>query len=170
MSAFPPAPTSHVDYYLAIGQQNGASDVHLGADAQPIWRLHGILRPIWADAPKLTDTETAALAAGFLTEGQRAQLAVQGDVDFAYANGFGRFRTSVVRQRLGTEIVFRLIGRNVQTMDELGLPESLKLLTRFHNGLILITGPVGSGKSTTLAAFVEQINVERREHVITLED
>ena len=170
MSALPLTPTSHVDYYLAIGQQNGASDIHLGADAQPTWRLHGILRPIWADAPKLTDAETSALAAAFLTEPQRAQLAAQGDVDFAYANAFGRFRTSVVRQRHGIEIVFRLVGRKVQTMDELGLPESLKLLTRFHNGLILVTGPVGSGKSTTLAAFVEQINIERHEHIITLED
>ena len=82
----------------------------------------------------------------------------------------GRFRTSVVRQRLGIDIVFRIISTRVRTMDELGLPESLKLLTRFHNGLILVTGSVGSGKSTTLASLVEQINIERREHIITLED
>src|ERR1044071_2221668 len=116
MFAAPSAPTSHVDYYLAIGQRNGASDIHLGPDAPPIWRLHGILQSISADAPKLTDAETAALAAGFLTEPQRAQLARQGDVDFAYANAFGRFRASVVRQRLGIEIGFCLIGTKEQNM------------------------------------------------------
>ena len=161
---------AHVDQYLLVGQQSGASDIHLGVNAQPIWRLNGILQPIWPDVPKLTAKDTAALAASFLNEAQRAQLADRGDVDFAYATEDGRFRTSVVRQRLGIDIVFRIISTRVRTMDELGLPESLKLLTRFHNGLILITGSVGSGKSTTLASLVEQINIERREHIITLED
>ena len=76
----------------------------------------------------------------------------------------------MVRQRLGIDLVFRIINTQVRTMDELGLPESLKLLTRYQNGLILVTGSVGSGKSTTLAALVEQVNLERREHIITLED
>ena len=76
----------------------------------------------------------------------------------------------MVRQRLGVDLVFRVINTKVRTMDELGLPEHLKLLTRYQNGLILVTGSVGSGKSTTLAALVEQINLERREHIITLED
>src|SRR4030095_9013320 len=161
---------SHVDQYLLVGQQGGASDIHLGVNAQPIWRLNGILQPIWPDAPKLTAKDTAALAAGFLNEAQRARLADRGGVDFAFSPEDGRFRASVVRQRLGIDIVFRIISTRVRTMDELGLPESLKLLTRFHNGLILITGSVGSGKSTTLASLVEQINIERREHIITLED
>ena len=170
-----PAPVSalsisHVDQYLLIGQQYGASDIHLGVNAQPIWRLNGILQPIWPDAPKLTAKDTAALATSFLNEVQRVQLAGRGDVDFAYATENGRFRASVVRQRLGIDIVFRIISTRVRTMDELGLPESLKLLTRFHNGLILVTGSVGSGKSTTLASLVEQINIERRDHIITLED
>ncbi|MBA3608765.1 MAG: PilT/PilU family type 4a pilus ATPase [Verrucomicrobiota bacterium] len=162
--------TPHVDQYLEIAQQSGASDIHLGVNAQPIWRLYGILQPVWPDAPKLTPEDTAALAAGFLSGVQREQLAERGDVDFAYATEFGRFRTSVVRQRLGIDIVFRIISTKVRTMDELGLPESLKLLTRFHNGLILVTGSVGSGKSTTLASLVEQVNMERKEHIITLED
>jgi twitching motility protein PilT len=161
---------SHVDQYLAVGQRSGASDIHLGVNAQPIWRLHGILQPIWPAAPKLNAENTAALAAGFLTAAQRAQLAERGDVDFAYATEFGRFRTSVVRQRLGIDIVFRIISTKVRTMDELRLPDSLKLLTRFQNGLILVTGSVGSGKSTTLAALTEQVNLERHEHIITLED
>src|SRR3982751_3932147 len=160
----------HVDEYLALGQQAGASDIHLGVNAAPLWRLHGTLQPIWPEALRLTSEETAALAEGFLPDGQRAQLAERGDADFAYVTEFGRFRTSVVRQRLGIDLVFRIINTQVRTMDELGLPESLKLLTRYQNGLILVTGSVGSGKSTTLAALVEQGNIERREHIITLED
>src|ERR1700731_3917607 len=160
----------HVDEYLAVGQRAGASDVHLGVNAPPIWRLHGTLQPIWPDAPPLTVADTTALAEGFLSDAQKTQLNERGDADFAYANAFGRFRTSVVRQRLGIDLVFRIINTKVRTMDELGLPESLKLLTRYQNGLILVTGSVGSGKSTTLAALVEQVNLERREHIITLED
>jgi twitching motility protein PilT len=163
-------PLAHVDDYLAIGQEGGASDVHLGVNAPPLWRLHGVLRPIWPDAPHLSAIETAALAEGFLSGVEKSHLAERGDADFAYANQFGRFRTSVVRQRLGVDIVFRIINTKVRTMDDLGLPQHLKLLTRYQNGLILVTGSVGSGKSTTLAALVEQVNLERREHIITLED
>ncbi|MBA3881635.1 MAG: PilT/PilU family type 4a pilus ATPase [Chthoniobacterales bacterium] len=160
----------HVDDYLALGQRAGASDIHLSVNAPPIWRLQGTLRPIWPDVPPLSAEDTMALAERFLPEVQRTQLQERGDADFAYATEFGRFRTSVVRQRLGVDLVFRIINTRVRTMDELGLPEHLKLLTRYQNGLILVTGSVGSGKSTTLAALVEQVNVERREHIITLED
>jgi twitching motility protein PilT len=160
----------HVDDFLLLGQRVGASDIHLGVNSPPLWRLHGILQPIWPDAPRLTAPQTAALADGFLSDLHQEQLAQRGDADFAYANSFGRFRTSVVRQRLGVDLVFRIINTNVRTMDELGLPEHLKLLTRYQNGLILVTGSVGSGKSTTLASLVEQVNIERRDHIITLED
>ena len=161
---------SHVDHFLSMGQQAGASDIHLGVNAPPIWRLHGTLQPMWADAPRLTSEQTLALAEGFLTDLHKTQLNERGDTDFAYAKNFGRYRTSVVRQRLGVDIVFRIINTTVRTMDDLGLPDYLKLLTRYQNGLILVTGSVGSGKSTTLAALVEQVNLERREHIITLED
>jgi twitching motility protein PilT len=160
----------HVDEYLTVGQGAGVSDIHLGVNAPPIWRLNGTLQPIWPEAAKLTADDTASLAEGFLSDAQKVQLNERGDADFAYANSFGRFRTIVVRQRLGIDLVFRIINTQVRTMDELGLPEGLKLLTRYQNGLILVTGPVGSGKSTTLAALVEQVNLERREHIITLED
>src|SRR5438445_1081516 len=166
----PSHPLSHVDEYLAVGQEAGASDVHLGVSAPPLWRLHGTLQPIWPDAAPLTSDDTLALAEKFLSDLQKTQLNERGDADFAYANEFGRFRASVVRQRLGVDLVFRIINTKVRTMDELGLPEHLKLLTRYQNGLILVTGSVGSGKSTTLAAFVDQVNIERREHIITLED
>ena len=171
--AAPPSishPLGHVDDYLAAGLRAGASDVHLGVNAPPIWRLHGTLQPIWSEAPRLTSRQTVSLAEDFLSNPQKAQLNDRGDADFAYANSFGRYRTSVVRQRLGVDLVFRIISTKVRTMDELGLPEPLKLLTQYQNGLILVTGSVGSGKSTTLAALVEQVNIERREHIITLED
>jgi twitching motility protein PilT len=161
---------AHVDQYLKIAQESGASDIHLGVNAQPIWRRNGILEPIWLQADKLTAAETDSLAMGFLNEEQKHLLAERGDVDFAYANPIGRFRASVVRQRIGTDLVFRIISTNLRTMDELGLPESLKLLTQYHNGLVLVTGSVGSGKSTTLAALIEEVNRTRHDHIITLED
>jgi len=163
-------PLGHVDDYLEIGQKAGASDVHLGVAAPPIWRVHGTLEPMWPDAPVFTREQPAALAEAFMPEVYKEELNSRGDSDFAYANQFARYRVSVVRQRLGIEIVFRVINTYVRTMDELGLPEHLKLLTRYQNGLILATGSVGTGKSTTLAAMIEQINMERHDHIITLED
>ncbi len=175
-SPTPPTPgepvhtLAHVDQYLLIAQESGASDIHLGVNAQPIWRRNGTLEAIWLQADKLSDQDTQALAMGFLDDAQKLLLADRGDVDFAYATNFGRFRASVVRQRIGVDIVFRIISTKLRTMDELGLPESLKLLTQYHNGLVLVTGSVGSGKSTTLAALVEEVNRARKDHIITLED
>ncbi len=161
---------AHVDQYLLVGQESGASDIHLGVNSQPIWRRNGNLEPIWLKADFLAAADTEALAMGFLSDAQKHLLAERGDVDFAYANSFGRFRASVVRQRIGIDIVFRIIATKLRTMDELGLPQSLKLLTQYHNGLVLVTGSVGSGKSTTLAALVEEVNQHRKDHIITLED
>ena len=160
----------HVDHYLRLGQESGCSDVHLGVNAQPIWRRFGTLEPIWIQAPKLTEEDTRKLAMGFLDEAQRELLETRGDVDFAYSTAFGRFRASVVRQRLGIDLVFRIINTKLRTMDELGLPQQLKQLTQYHNGLVLVTGSVGSGKSTTLAALIEEVNNTRNDHIITLED
>src|SRR5215467_11111387 len=159
-------PLPHVDNYLQVGQQAGASDIHLGVAAPPIWRVHGM----WPEAPILTQEQTVSLAEAFMPEVYKEELNARGDSDFAYENDYGRYRVSVVRQRLGIEIVFRLINAGIRTMDQLGLPEHLKLLSRYQNGLILITGSVGSGKSTTLAALNQQINMERHDHIITLED
>src|SRR6516164_5311392 len=163
-------PLLHVDNYLEIGQKVGASDVHIGVAAPPIWRVHGTLRPMWPDAPALTGEQTVALAETFMPQLYKEELNERGDSDFAYENEHARYRVSVVRQRLGIEIVFRVINSYVRTMDDLGLPEQLKLLTRYQNGLILATGSVGTGKSTTLAAMVQQINIERQDHIITLDD
>jgi len=161
---------THVDHYLAVAKESGASDVHLSVASRPIWRRYGILEPMWQQAAPLTAADTEGLATSFLTPAQLEQLHERGDVDFAYSTGLGRFRASVVRQRTGYDLVFRIIANEVRTMDDLGLPEQLKLLTEFHNGLVLVTGSVGSGKSTTLAALVDQINASRHDHIITLED
>jgi twitching motility protein PilT len=161
---------THVDQFLAVGKESDASDIHLSVNSQPIWRRFGLLEPIWRQADVLTAEDTERLVMSFLSPEQQQQLAGRGDVDFAYATGIGRFRASVVRQRTGYDLVFRIISDRVRSMDELGLPEQLKLLTEFHNGLVLVTGSVGSGKSTTLAALVDQINRSRHDHIITLED
>jgi len=161
---------AHVDQYLAIGKESGASDIHLSVNVQPVWRRFGTLEPIWLQSDKLTATDTERLAMGFLNDAQKKLLEERGDVDFAYSNADGRYRTSVVRHRLGYDLVFRIIQTHVRTMDELSLPPQLKLLTQYQNGLVLVTGSVGSGKSTTLAALVEEVNRTRHEHIITLED
>lgn len=160
----------HIDQYLQVGQESDASDIHLSVNSPPTWRRYGTLEAIWLQADKLTAEDTRRLAYGFLNEAQQKMLEERGDVDFAYENHLGRFRASVVRQRLGIDMVFRIINTKVRTMDELGLPESLKQLTKYHNGLILVTGAVGSGKSTTLAAMIDYINENRSDHIITLED
>ena len=161
---------SSVDDYLKFCMQYDASDLHLATGAQPTWRRYGNLQPIWNNSAILTPEDTRRLAYGFLGEVQVKQLEARGDVDFAYSPGYGRFRASVVQQRLGIDMVFRVIKTKVSSIEELGLPDTVRTLIRFQNGLVLVTGPVGCGKSTTLAALVDAVNIERDDHIITLED
>jgi twitching motility protein PilT len=163
-----------VDDYLKFCIQYDASDLHLATAAPPMWRRYGNLQAIW-DSPthraaNLTAADAERLIATFLTPAQREQLRTRGDVDFAYSPSFGRFRASVVQQRLGIDMAFRIISTHLRSIDELGLPSVVKTLIRYHNGLVLVTGPVGCGKSTTLAALVDAVNAEREDHIITLED
>jgi len=160
----------HVDEYLNLGKSAGASDVHLSVSSPPTCRRYGQLLPLWLDAPLLKPEDTEALVAGFLDGQQSEQLNKRGDVDFAYSNAMGRYRTSVVRQRLGIDLAFRIINSEILTLDQLGMPPQLKLLTQYQNGLVLVTGPIGSGKTTTLAALVQEINLHRNDHIITLEE
>ena len=160
----------HVDEYLNLGKQAEASDIHLSVSSPPTCRRFGTLLPMWENAPLLTPEDTQQLVEGFLSPEQLARLHEQGDVDFAYTNATGRYRTSVVRQRLGFDLAFRIISSSLRTLDELGMPNQLKLLTQYHNGLVLVTGPMGSGKTTTLAALVQEINLHRGDHIITLEE
>jgi len=161
---------SHVDEYLVLGQQYDCSDIHLATNAPPTWRRFGTLQPIWGNAKTITAEDAEMLAMGFLGPKEKQRLKERGDVDFAYQNDFGRFRASVVRQRLGLDLCFRIISTELRTMDQLGLPETIKPLTQYQNGIVLVTGSVGSGKSTTLASLVDHINGERTDHIITLED
>lgn len=153
-----------------VAKESAASDIHLAVSSRPTWRRFGALEPIWLQAPVLTAVDTERLAMSFLTDAQWRTIAERGDVDFAYSNSFGRFRACIVKQRLGYDLTFRIINSRVKSMAELGLPPQLKVLTQYHNGLVLVTGCVGSGKSTTLAALVEEVNLTRRDHIITLED
>jgi twitching motility protein PilT len=161
----------HVDQYLRLGREYGCSDVHLATAFPPAWRRFGQLQPIWDDHGPLTAEDTERLARSFLEEREWNRLEEKGDVDFAYANEEGRFRASVVKQRLGIDMVFRIIDSTIRSMEDLQLPmDHLLPLTRYQNGLILVTGAVGSGKSTTLAALVDFINSDREDHILTLED
>lgn len=161
----------HVDTYLSLGVEYDCSDIHLATASPPCWRRFGKLQAIWDEAPPLTADDTENLVKSFLTEELWELLHKRGDADFAYQNELGRFRASVVRQRLGYDMVFRVINTHIRTIDELKLPkEHLIPLTRYHNGLLLVTGSVGSGKSTTMAAIIDFINQDREDHILTLED
>ncbi|HQW29618.1 MAG: type IV pilus twitching motility protein PilT [Verrucomicrobiales bacterium] len=160
----------HVDDYLKLAQEYNVSDVHLAPNAPPKWRRYGLLQPIWENSELLTAEDTERLASHYLPEPEMRRLEAKGDVDFAYVPSIGRFRASVVKTRLGWEMVFRVISTELKSMDELGLPQAIKPLLEYHNGLVLVTGAVGSGKSTTLAALVNEINHQRNDHIITLED
>lgn len=161
----------HVDAYLKQGVDCGCSDIHLPSACPPTWRRNGTLQPIWEGAPVLTRDDTRELTLSFLGEVEWNRLQEMGDVDFAYQNEQGRYRASVVSQRLGYDICYRIINSRILTMEQINLPEEYIVpLTRFTNGLILVTGAVGSGKSTTLASIIDFINGDRRDHIITLED
>ncbi len=161
----------HVDQYLALGREYECSDIHLATSFPPAWRRFGQLTPIWSDHQPLTPADTERLARSFLGEAEWNRLQEKGDVDFAYASERGRYRASVVKQRLGLDMCFRIINTQIRSMEDIGLPmEHITPLTRYQNGLILVTGSVGSGKSTTLAALVDFINRDREDHILTLED
>jgi len=156
---------------LRLGFDAGASDVHIGVGTPPLMRRHGTLQPLYHGATVLTATHTETLIHTFLNPQQLEVLGKSRGIDFSYEiPGLARFRANVIRQRKGHDAVFRIINTVVRTMDELGLPEQLKVLTQYNNGLVLLTGEVGCGKSTTLAAMVQEVNTHRNDHIITLED
>ena len=161
----------HVDQYLHLGREFECSDIHLATSYPPAWRRFGTLGPIWEDHAPLTAEDTERLVRSFLGPKEWNRLQDKGDVDFAYSESHGRYRASVVKQRLGYDMVFRIINTKVKSIEEIGLPlDHIIPLTRYQNGLILVTGSVGSGKSTTLAALIDFINRDREDHILTLED
>ncbi len=161
----------HVDQYLQLGREYDCSDIHLPTAFAPTWRRFGQLSPIWHDHQPLTPQDTERLARSFLGDSEWRRLQEKGDVDFAYSSSNGRYRASVVKQRLGYDMVFRIINTQIRSIESIGLPlDHIIPLTRYQNGLVLVTGSVGSGKSTTLAALVDFINRDREDHILTLED
>ncbi len=158
-----------IDELLRQAVEAGASDVHLTVASPPVLRLHGRLVRV-GDAC-LTPDDLARLIEPLLSPAQRQRLEETGQVDLAYSlSGVGRFRVNVYRQRGSLAAALRTIPGRVPTLEELGLPPVVASLTRAHNGLILVTGPTGHGKSTTLAAMIDLINSERSCHILTLED
>lgn len=146
-----------------------ASDLHFTVKSPPIMRIDGELIKI-SDTP-LTREDTIDLAKQVLTEEQMKQFEELGELDLSYSvQGYGRFRVNAFKQRGSISIALRVVNPDIPTFEELGLPTSLKDLARKPRGLILVTGPTGSGKSTTLAAMIGLINQERNCHIITLED
>lgn len=161
----------HVDTYLKVGLEYDCSDIHLATGYKPAWRRHGKLKPIWEDSEVLTADQVEILCKSFLKDRDWKELEETGDTDFGHENKLGRFRVSVVKQRLGIDIVFRIIKTEIRSMEDLKLPvQHISPLAKYHNGLILVTGSVGSGKSTTMASIIDYINRDRKDHILVLED
>jgi len=147
----------------------GASDLHLTAGSPPLIRIRGQLTPL--DTPMLTPQAVREVVYSILTDEQRKRLENDWQIDFAYSlPGAARFRVNAYFQRASIGAAFRLIPSDMPRLDSLGLPPVLRDFTRKPRGFVLVTGPTGSGKSTTLAAMLDVINEERHEHIMTIED
>jgi twitching motility protein PilT len=145
------------------------SDLHITTNTPPQIRVHGHLRPL--DLPVLGPAETKALAYSVLTDAQKKRFEESLELDFSFGiRGIARFRCNVFNQRGAVAAVYRIIPEVIKSFSELGLPAVIATLAERPRGLVLITGPTGSGKSTTLAAMIDKINCERHDHILTIED
>lgn len=158
------------DKFLAAAVKAGASDIHLKAGAQPTLRVHGVLKEVKLEA--VTEDGMRGLVGHMLdAHGLEYDLKRLKEYDTSYVvEGVGRFRVNILKQKGNYAAVLRVIPRKIPTLDELGLPPVLKKMAREERGLILVTGVTGSGKSTTLAAMINEINAEHRKHIVTIED
>ena len=158
-----------IDAFLQIGREQGGSDIHLTVGQPPLVRIDGELTPIQYRA--LSAGETSDLVLEVLGDRQRERLEEQGAIDFSYeAEGLGRFRVNACHHHLGMAAFCRVIPTEVPALTALGLPAVVSHFARLRSGLVLVTGATGTGKSTTLAAMIQEINRERSLNVITLED
>lgn len=154
--------------FRALDQQDG-SDLHLAAGQVPIMRIHGDLVRLKSEV--LNDQTVRALLREITPPDLWERYEATGDLDFGYEiEGLARFRCNLFVQKNGAGAVFRLIPSDILTADQLGLPTSVRELARLHKGLVLVTGPTGSGKSTTLAAIIDLANKTRNDHILTIED
>jgi twitching motility protein PilT len=160
---------ARIDAFLKLGTQQGCSDVHLAVGVPPMLRLYGDLMPI-----KFRDVRAAELEgyiAEILTNAQNEQFNKGHDLDFSYVSGEGgRFRVNVYRKETGVGAPFRSIPAAVPTLEKLALPPVVTRLCDYHQGMVLVTGSTGTGKSTTLAAMIDHLNSTRRLNIISLED
>ena len=160
---------ARIDTFFRFMLEQKASDLHLSTGNQPILRINGELVRI--DAPVLESDDLKALVYEIAPEIKIKHFEETGDVDFGYDYpGVARFRVNFLNQKYGIAAVFRMIPSKVYTMEDLGLPAVLKRFAMLHKGLVLLTGPTGSGKSTTLAAMVDFANLHRKDHILTIED
>ncbi len=158
-----------IEDVLRTAVQSGASDVHITVGVPPKMRVNGRLTSLQLD--KLTPADTEELLYSIMTEGQKEMFLEKGEHDFSYSlPEWGRYRVNAFRQRGTCAMALRLVSSDVPAPETLGVPESVVDLYNRKRGLILVTGPTGSGKSTTLAAIIDRINHMRDAHVITLED
>jgi twitching motility protein PilT len=157
-----------VDILLEVLERD-ASDLHLSVGAPPIIRINGLLERL--DYPPLNPNDTRELVYSILSQEQRQRLENEWEIDFSYSvPGRARFRVNAYFQRNSIGAAFRLIPVEIKRLEDLGLPQQLHDLTRKPRGFVVVTGPTGSGKSTTLAAMIDAINETRSEHIMTIED
>ncbi|HEY5618447.1 MAG TPA: type IV pilus twitching motility protein PilT [Vicinamibacterales bacterium] len=160
----------HVNDLLKIAVERGASDLHLKAGSYPMMRIRGELTPVSQDR-RLDHEEMMAISAAVLPTALREKFKESHEVDLAYSvAGLGRFRCNAFQQRGTVGMTFRVIPFRVATIPELTLPPVLRKITQEERGLVLVTGTTGSGKSTTLAAMIDEINSSRTTNVMTIED
>lgn len=158
-----------IEELLSVAKEMGSSDLHITVGIPPKCRINGELKDL--DYPKFSPSDTNDLISPMLTERTREILEEKGEVDFSYSIArLGRYRVNVFKQRGSYAMVIRLVGVMIPTPESLGVPESVVNLTKKKRGLILVTGPTGSGKSTTLASLIDVINSNYNTHIITLED
>jgi twitching motility protein PilT len=158
-----------IDQFLNLLVQHGGSDLHLSCGGPPVLRVHGHLQRV--QFRDLQEADMNLLLGEILTPAQVEQYRSTHDLDFAYEiAGVARFRGNFFRQHRGPGAVFRIIPSKIPTADEINLPDAIRRFTDLNKGLVLVTGPTGSGKSTTLAAMIDLINTTRPEHILTIED
>ena len=160
---------ARIDAFLKLGLAQGCSDVHLAVGVPPMLRMNGDLMPI--KFRKLSDTELETYVLEVLTKQQKERLSAGHDLDFSYvAEEGGRFRVNVFRKVTGIGAVFRFIPGEVPTLKQLMVPPILETFCDYHQGMVLVTGSTGTGKSTTLAAMINHLNESRNLNIISLED